>query len=34
LPAAAENSDTNELLMQTADHGMGQDAFDPLNWAR
>jgi len=30
----AENSDSDVLVMQTADQGMGHDASDPLNWAR
>jgi len=29
-----ENSDSDVLVMQTADQGMRHDASDPLNWAR
>ena len=30
----AENSDSDVLVMQTADQGMRHDASDPLNWTR
>jgi hypothetical protein len=34
MAVCAENSDSDVLVIQTADHGMGHDASDPLNWAR
>ena len=34
MAVCAENSDSDVLVMQTVDHGMGHDASDPLNWAR
>ena len=30
MAVCAENSDSDVLVMQTADHGMGHDASDPL----
>jgi hypothetical protein len=33
-PVCAENSDSDVLVMQTADQGMRRDASDPLNWTR
>ncbi len=33
MAVCAENSDSDVLVMQTVDHGMGHDASDPLNWA-